>query len=186
MQPEQHALHGRLRRQQQNQADQRTASGRENHAGEQQPVEVPVASTEAQSENGEHGCERSNQASQLRRRVAQPQSGRRQQPEPGTARDAKHVGIRQRIAQQHLQQRSGQRQQSAAGEARPARAASGPRARYRQSGRPRCRSNAAATSAAARGTLPDSSPRHRLTAPSAANSGRTRTRRDARTAVTAG
>ena len=37
-------------------------------------------------------------------------------PTAGAAGDAEHVGIGQRIAQQHLHQRAGQRQQAAAGE----------------------------------------------------------------------
>jgi hypothetical protein len=40
----------------------------------------------------------------------------RQRADRGPAGDAQHVGIGQRVAQQHLHQRAGQRQQAAAGE----------------------------------------------------------------------
>jgi hypothetical protein len=55
-------------------------------------------------------------ASPLMPADAETEDDGQQRADAGAARNAEHVGIGERVAQQHLQQRPGQRQQAAAGE----------------------------------------------------------------------
>jgi len=114
-QPVQHALHLRLRRNQQREADERGESRRQHDAGEQHPVHVPAARAIAQHEQQANRRERAGKRRHIHRHGAVAQRDRGQRAQRGAARNAENIGIGERIAQQHLQQRTRERKQAAAG-----------------------------------------------------------------------
>ncbi len=81
-------------------------------------VRVQLAIAVGQAEYHQHRGEGSGEGEQVDQGQRQPGEHGRQRADRRAARNPQHVGIGQRIAQQHLHQGTRQRQQPAAGEGR--------------------------------------------------------------------
>jgi hypothetical protein len=116
-QPEQHAFDSPLRGQAEDQGHRCAAAGGDDDAGEQQPGLRPGPVAMGQAEDQQGGAQRTGEgAAVMIQPAAAPEQHGEQRADRRAAGNAQHVGVGQRVAQQHLHQRAGQGQQAAAGE----------------------------------------------------------------------
>jgi hypothetical protein len=81
-------------------------------------VWVQLPSPRRQAEHQQHRAQGAGEGAAVHHQQGQAEQHRQQRTHRRAAGDAQHVGIGQRVAQQHLHQGAGQRQQSAAGKGR--------------------------------------------------------------------
>jgi hypothetical protein len=77
---------------------------------------VPAALAMRQSKDQQHGAECAHESQPVYPGNAEPEDDGQQRANAGATRNTEHVGISERVAQQHLQQGPGQGQQAATGE----------------------------------------------------------------------
>jgi hypothetical protein len=115
-QPEQHAVQLLFRRQREDQGDTRAAAGGDDNPGQQQAALRPTAVAARQAEDREHRRQGTGEGAAVHKNQRQTEQHRRERADRRAAGNTEHIGVGQRVPQQHLHQGAGQRQQGAAGE----------------------------------------------------------------------